>query len=72
MGDREQLEAACRVEKAVIQAGEVNDALALLMVLLDAAHDRKVSAEQVRCLLEPLQERLEGALERLRDGFRCG
>ncbi|UFH49204.1 DUF1484 family protein [Pseudomonas sp. KNUC1026] len=56
----------------MIQIGEVDDALALLMVLLDAAHDQKMSAEQVRCLLGPLQEKLEGALERLRDGFRCG
>lgn len=52
-------------EAAALQAAEVNDALALLLTLLDAAHDQTVSIDQVRCLLEPLQRKLSVALERM-------
>ncbi|MFF7707476.1 hypothetical protein [Pseudomonas sp. NPDC007930] len=57
------------IEAAVIQAAEANDGLAMLLTLLDAAHDQTASLEQVRCLLEPLQRKLAVALEQL-EGWR--
>lgn len=45
---------------------DVNDALALVVLMMDSAYDRKLDAEQVRCLLAPLQEKLGKAVEGMR------
>ena len=50
-------------------ATDVNDALALVVLMMDSAYDRKLDAEQVRCLLAPLQEKLGKAVEGMRLAF---
>lgn len=47
-------------------ATDVSDALALVVLMMDSAYDRKLDAEQVRCLLAPLQEKLGKAVEGMR------
>lgn len=54
------------VKKAVLQIGDVQAALTLLSALFAAAHTERLAADQIRCVLEPLAERLDSALEHAR------
>ncbi|WP_287811900.1 hypothetical protein [Pseudomonas sp.] len=47
------------VEPALRQLGELNSAFNMVAQLLDAAHTEKLDADQIKCLLDPLRERLE-------------
>ena len=44
----------------------VNEALTLMMKLLDAAHTESVDADQMRCLIDPLREKLDQAIDEVR------
>ncbi|EIK94548.1 hypothetical protein PMM47T1_21693 [Pseudomonas sp. M47T1] len=46
------------VRGAIQGAADVHDGIALMAKLLDAAHTDKLDADQVRCLIEPLRDRL--------------
>lgn len=54
------------IESALHQASDVSSALSLIVAMMDAAYDKRVDADQVRCLLEPLQAKLNSALEEIR------
>jgi len=47
------------VEPALRQVCDLNGAFTLVAQLLDAAHTDKLDADQIKCLLDPLRERLE-------------
>ncbi|WAH58492.1 hypothetical protein LZ023_02575 [Pseudomonas silvicola] len=47
------------VEPALRQVCDLNSAFNLVAQLLDAGHTEKLDADQVKCLLDPLRERLE-------------
>lgn len=44
----------------------VNEALTLMMKLLDAAHTESVDADQMMCLIDPLREKLDQAIDEVR------
>lgn len=54
------------LDKAIQTTGDVNDALALILQMLDAAYDRKLEADSLRCLIEPLAEKLSKAVDEMR------
>lgn len=54
------------LDRTVQSTTDVSDALALVVLMMDAAHDRKLDADQVRCLLEPLREKLGKAVEEMK------
>lgn len=54
------------IQPAIQQVVDVTDALALTGQLLGADHPTALDADKMRCLLEPLCERLEWAGERIR------
>jgi hypothetical protein len=43
---------------AIQQVSELNSAFSLVSQLLDAAHTDKLDADQMKCLLDPLREKL--------------
>lgn len=55
-----------QIQPAIQQIVDATDALALTVQLLDADHRVPLDADRMRCLLEPLHERLQSAIERLR------
>ncbi|MBD1555114.1 DUF1484 family protein, partial [Pseudomonas typographi] len=54
------------LEKAIQNASDVCDALAMVVQMLDAAYDQTLDADPLRCLLEPLQQKLSGAIDEMR------
>lgn len=52
--------------KTIQHTTDVSDALGLVVLMMDAAHDRKLDADQLRCLLEPLREKLGKAVEEMK------
>lgn len=54
------------VSAAMQQVANVNMALALTTRLLEAAHTEKLDADQIWCLIDPLREKLDSALEEMR------
>ena len=44
-------------------AADVHDGMALMAKLLDSAHTDQLPADEVRCLIEPLRERLGAVIE---------
>ncbi|QEY75098.1 hypothetical protein [Pseudomonas denitrificans (nom. rej.)] len=59
--------ALARLDDVVLSLNRLSGALELLLELLDAAHARRLSGEQLHCLLEPLANKLQGTLEVLDD-----
>lgn len=57
----------CRhqVQQATSELNSTNSALELVLELLDAAHDKALSGDQLHCLLQPLQEKLALSLTNL-------
>lgn len=51
---------------AMQRVADVNMALTLTTRLFEAAHTEKLDADQVWCLLDPLQERLSRAIDGVR------
>lgn len=47
------------INPAMRQICDLNGAFTLMAQLLDAAHAEKVDADQMKCLLDPMRERLE-------------
>ncbi len=54
---------------AVQGVADVHDGMALMARLLDSAHTERLNADQVRCLIEPLRERLWVTVEDARESF---
>lgn len=54
---------------AIQRATDVHDGMALMSRLLDSAHTEKLDADQVRCLIEPLRQRLELTIEAARQAL---
>jgi hypothetical protein len=54
------------VSTAMQQVANVNMALALTARLLEAAHTEKLDADQIWCLIDPLREKLDSAVEDMR------
>lgn len=54
---------------AIQGASDVHDGMALMAKLLDSAHTDQVGADEVRCLIEPLRERLWVTIEDARQSF---
>ncbi len=54
---------------AIQRAGDVHDGMALMTRLLDSAHTDKLDADHVRCLIEPLRERLAVTIEEARQAL---
>lgn len=51
---------------AVQRVADANLGLVLVAQLLEAAHTEKLDADQVWCLIDPLRERLERAIEEVK------
>ncbi|WP_296260088.1 MULTISPECIES: hypothetical protein [unclassified Pseudomonas] len=51
---------------ALQRVSDVNMAFALTTRLIEAAHTEKLDADQVWCLLDPLRERLDRAIDDVR------
>ncbi|MFK3972719.1 hypothetical protein ACI2KS_18525 [Pseudomonas sp. NPDC087358] len=51
------------LSSAFQRISNVNAALALMVQLLDSAHAEKFDADQMFCLIDPLRERLEQAID---------
>ena len=56
-----------RIQPALQQIVDATDALALTAQLLDADHTGPINADRIRCLLEPLRDRLEVAMGQIRE-----
>jgi hypothetical protein len=54
------------LNSAVQRVADVNSGFALMAHLLEAAHTDKLDADQVWCLIEPLREKLERAIDDVR------
>ena len=50
-------------------AADVHDGMALMAKLLDSAHTDQLPADEVRCLIEPLRERLGAVIEDARQAL---
>lgn len=57
------------LEPFIQSALEASDGLAMALVMMDAAHDRKLDADKLRCLLAPLGEKLERSVEGMREAI---
>lgn len=55
-----------QLEHPLRDIAEVDDALALGLELMNAAYDKPLNADRLRCLLQPLREKLGDAVERMR------
>lgn len=54
------------LNRAIQNTADVNGALTLVIQMMDAAYDRKLDADSLRCLLEPLREKLGQAVDEMR------
>lgn len=55
------------LNSCIQDASEVNDALAMIVIMMDAAYDQRLDADRLRCLLDPLRQKLGQAIERIRE-----
>jgi hypothetical protein len=55
-----------KLDHAIQHTADVNGALTLVMQMMEAAYDRKLDADSLRCLLEPLREKLGKAVDEMR------
>lgn len=55
------------VETHIQAALDVNDGLTMALLLMDAAHDQKLDADKLQCLLAPLVEKLTRTVEGMRE-----
>ncbi|MGI4837299.1 MAG: hypothetical protein ACRYF9_06740 [Janthinobacterium lividum] len=54
------------LDNAIQTTADVNGALTLVIQMMEAAYDRKLDADCLRCLLEPLREKLGKAVDEMR------
>lgn len=54
---------------ALQQIANVNAALTLMVQLLDAAHTETIDADRMMCLIEPLREQLNQAVDDVRSAI---
>lgn len=54
------------LDKAIQTTAEVHSALTLVTQMMDAAYDRHLDADSLRCLLAPLKDKLGKSLEEMR------
>lgn len=53
------------MNSAVQRIANVNAALALMTQLLDAAHTERFDADKIFCLIDPLREKLDRAVDEM-------
>lgn len=54
------------LDNAFQTTADVNGALTLVIQMMEAAYDRKLDADSLRCLLEPLRQKLGNAVDEMR------
>jgi hypothetical protein len=55
-----------KLDNAIQDTADVNGALTLVIQMMEAAYDRKLDADSLRYLLEPLREKLSKAVDEMR------